>query len=83
MIKECQVILNNESVSVVKFGDIEVQLPPIGKDAKTVKVECEDGRYSIIKDEAVIKSKKKTWTTKHKKQPITDVDCIELNITKE
>ena len=27
MIKECQVILNNESVSVVKFGNTEVQLP--------------------------------------------------------
>ena len=83
MIKEFQVILNNESVSVVKFGDIEVQLPPIGKDAKTVKVECEDGRYSIVKDEAVVKMKKKSWTTKHKKQPTTDVDCIELNITEE
>ena len=83
MIKECQVILNNESVSVVKFGDIEVQLPPIGKDAKTVKVECEDGRYFIAKDEAVAKMKKKHWTTKHKKQPITDLDCIELNITEE
>ena len=83
MIKECQVILNNESVSVVKFGDIEVQLPPIGKDVKTVKVECEDGRYSIVKDETVTKSKKKTWTTKHKKQSDQDMDCIELNITKE
>lgn len=82
MIKECQVILNNESVSVVKFGDTEVQLPPIGKDVKTVKIECEDGRYSIVKDEAVVKMKKKTWTTKHKK-PTTDVDCIELNITEE
>ena len=83
MIKECQVILNNESVSVVKFGDTEVQLPPIGKDVKTLKVECENGRYSIVKDETVTKFKKKTWTTKHKKQPATDVDCIELNITEE
>jgi hypothetical protein len=83
MIKECQVILNNESVSVVKFGNTEVQLPPIGKDVNSVKVKCEDGRYSIVKDEAVAKMKKKTWTTKHKKQPITDVDCIELNITEE
>ena len=83
MIKECQVILNNESVSVVKFGNTEVQLPPIGKDAKTVKVECEDGRYSIVEDEAATKPKKKTLATKHKKQPATDVDCIELNITEE
>ena len=83
MIKECQVILNNESVSVVKFDNTEVQLPPIGKDVKTVKIEREDGRYSIVKDEDVAKPKKKIWTTKHKKQPITDVDCIELNITEE
>ena len=67
MIKECQVILNNESVSVVKFGDIEVQLPPIGKDAKTVKVECEDGRYSIVKDEAVAKMKKRIKPKKQSK----------------
>lgn len=79
MIKECQVILNNESVSVVKFGNTEVQLPPIGKDVKTVKIECEDGRYSIVKDEAVAKPKKETWTTKHKKQRNPNVDCIELN----
>ena len=45
--------------------------------------ECEDGRYSIVKDETVTKSKKKTWTTKHKKQSDQDMDCIELNITKE
>ena len=83
MIKECQVILNNESVCVVKFDKTEVQLPPIGKDVKSVKIEYEDGRYSIVKDEAVVKMKKKTWATKHKKQPITDVDCIELNITEE
>lgn len=83
MIKECQVILNNESVSVVKFDNTEVQLPSIGKDVKSLKVKCEDGRYSIVKDETVVKPKKKTWTTKHKKQPITDMDCIELNITEE
>ena len=83
MIKECQVILNNESVSVVKFGNTEVQLPSIGKDVNSVKVKCEDGRYSIVKDEIAIKTKKKAWTTKHKKQPDQNVDCIELNITEE
>ena len=62
MIKECQVILNNESVSVVKFDNTEVQFPPIGKDVKSVKVKYEDGRYSIVKDEVVAKPKKKTWT---------------------
>lgn len=79
MIKECQVILNNESVSVVKFDNTEVQLPPIGKDVKTVKVECEDGRYSIVTEATVVKMKKRPWETKQKKQPTKNVDCIELN----
>lgn len=79
MIKECPVILNNESVSVVKFDNTEVQLPPIGKDVKTVKVEREDGRYSIVTEATVVKMKKRPWETKQKKQPTKNVDCIELN----
>ena len=79
MIKECPVILNNDSVSVVKFGNTEIQFPAIGKEAKTVKVECEDGKYSIVTEATVAKTKKRPWETKQKKQPTKNVDCIELN----
>lgn len=79
MIKECPVILNNDSVSVVKFGDTEIQFPAIRKEAKTVKVEYEDGKYSIVTEATVAKMKKRLWETKQKKQPTKNVDCIELN----
>ena len=48
MIKECPVILNNEAVTVVKFGDTEVQFSSIMKDEKTVNVKYENGKYSIV-----------------------------------
>lgn len=62
MIKECPVIMNNGSVSVVRFDDIDIQFPPVGKNVKTLNVKFEDGNYSIVKnaeeekkDEPVIK----------------------------
>lgn len=48
MIKECQVVLNNEAVTVVKFDDVEVQIPSIGKDAKTVCIKFDNGCYSVV-----------------------------------
>jgi len=48
MIKECQVILNNEAVSVVKFDDVEVQIPSVGKDTKTVCIKFDNGKYSVV-----------------------------------
>lgn len=48
MIKECKVISNNDAVTVVRFGDTDVQLPSIAKDAKTVNVEYNDGKYSVV-----------------------------------
>ena len=35
MIKECPVIKNNSAITVVKFGDTEVQFSSIMKDAKS------------------------------------------------
>lgn len=50
MIKECPVILNNEAVTVVTYGDVKVQLPPVGNKVKTVMLDCVDGKYSIVTD---------------------------------
>lgn len=54
MIKECKVILNNEAVTVIQFGDIEVQFPSIRKNDKTVFVKYEDGNYSIVDKPPII-----------------------------
>lgn len=48
MVKECIVKLNNEVVTVVAYGDIDVQLPAIHREAKTLFVNCEDGKYTVV-----------------------------------
>ena len=62
MTKQCPVILNNKAVTVVRFDNIEIQFPSIHKDAETVFVKFEDGKYTIvenIEEEKVVISHKK------------------------
>lgn len=51
MIKECNVLINNELVTVVRFGDIDVQLPSIHRNAETVRVQYADGHYRVVSDD--------------------------------
>ena len=67
MIKECRVIMTNDVVSVIRFGDIDVQLPSIHSDEKTVRVIFEKGRYRIVDDSCVDADVKKTQKIKHVK----------------
>lgn len=48
MVKDCKVILNNSAVTVVRFGDIDVQFPSIKMDEKIVRVLFKDGKYTIV-----------------------------------
>ncbi len=48
MIKKCKVIINNEAVTVIRFGNIEVQIPSIHKKADYVNVLYENGKYKIV-----------------------------------
>lgn len=65
MTKECTVLLNNSAVTVVKFGDVEVQLPSIQRDAKKVFVKFENDRYAVVDklDEQEVQTKKKSKKT--------------------
>lgn len=65
MTKECTVLLNNSAVTVVKFGDVEVQLPSIQRDAKKVFVKFENDRYAVVDklDEPEVQTKKKSKKT--------------------
>lgn len=65
MTKECKVILNNSAVTVVKFGEIEVQLPPIQRNDKKVFVKFENDRYAVVDklDEPEVQTKKKSKKT--------------------
>ena len=68
MIKECPVIINNDSVTVAVYDDIKIQFPSIHRDAKTVFISYENDRYKIVDNPAkepkpatpVAKPKKKT-----------------------
>ena len=48
MVKDCRVMLNNDAVTVVQFGEVEVQLPAIHRDVNIVKVAFEDGKYKVV-----------------------------------
>jgi hypothetical protein len=48
MVKECRVILNNDCVTVVVVDGVEVQFPSIRRNAKTVYVKSDSGKYSIV-----------------------------------
>ena len=68
MIKECPVIINNDAVTVVKFGDTDIQFPSIAKDIKKVNVKYDNGKYSIVdhaeEEKPVIAEHKETETAK-------------------
>ena len=65
MTKECTILLNNSAVTVVKFGEVEVQLPSIQRDAKKVFVKFENDRYAVVDklDEPEVQTKKKSKKT--------------------
>lgn len=59
MVKECIVKLNNDAVTVVTYDGIDVQFPSIHKDVKSVFVNYEDGKYTIVEKDYKPKSEKK------------------------
>lgn len=65
MIKECSVLLQNEVVTVVRFDNIDIQLPALKHKVKTVFVKNEDGKYTIVDGNAIIEKKNNKKTTKN------------------
>jgi hypothetical protein len=51
MVKECKVLMNNDAVTVFQFDDEKVQVPAIGRKAKTVKVVAENGLFKVVDDD--------------------------------
>ena len=50
MIKDCNVIINNDAVTVVRFNGMDVQLPSIHRSAKTVRICYNNGKYFVVDD---------------------------------
>lgn len=76
MVKECLVILNNEVVTVARYGNTDIQFPSIHRDAKTVFVNCEDGKYFIVDKNYKSKSAEKSNRRKSTEKKTT----IEENV---
>ena len=51
MIKDCNVLINNDVVTVVRFNNVDVQLPSIHRSAKTVRVCYNNGNYYVVDDD--------------------------------
>lgn len=51
MILKCDVLINNEAVTVVRFDGNDVQLPSIHRDAHEVLVRFDDGKYYVVPDD--------------------------------
>lgn len=65
MVKECLVKINNEAITVVRYGDTDIQFPSIHKDVNTVFVAYEGGKYFIV-DKNYKPSVKETKPTQKK-----------------
>lgn len=74
MIKECPVILNNEAVTVVRFDNIDIQFASIGKNAKTIFVKSENGKYAMVNNAEEQDKAKNINKTKTRKKTIRKKD---------
>ena len=83
MVKTCSVILNNEAVTVINYDGIEVQIPSIRREAKTVKVLLKDNKYIVVDDdykeeiEKPIKKAKNKKTTKEESVEMAEDYSVE------
>ena len=74
MVKRCNVILNNNAVTVINYDGNEVQIPSIQRNAKAVNVILKDGKYIVVDDDYVeIKEAAKNNKKSQKKATISDV----------
>lgn len=75
MVKECKILKANECLTVVRFGEKDIQLPPIEASASSIFVAYEKGKYFVVNSEykdaseqAMRRSKKAT--IKNVEEPI-------------
>lgn len=55
MVVKCPVLLNNAAVTVILFNGKEVQIPAIKRQADSVNVKFENGKYTVVADDYVEK----------------------------
>jgi len=57
MVKKCEVLINNEAVTVINFDGREVQIPSIKNDIDYVNILYKDGKYIVVGDDYKEKQK--------------------------
>ena len=53
MIKDCKIKYNNAVISIADFDGVDVQIPAVDKDKKSVKIKYEHGNYYVMPDDYV------------------------------
>lgn len=66
MIKECKVILRNQLIMVVLYGDKKIQMSTDNTSKQTVYVKKENGKYILVDKLEEAKSPKYEKTKKNK-----------------
>ena len=69
MVKNCKVIQNDQYVTVVRFGSMEIQFPSIHRETDTVKVLAKDGKFAIVADDFVEDKPKAEKVAQEKSAP--------------
>jgi len=70
MIKECKVMLSNQEVMVVQYGDQKIQMPSkcaLYDVGSTIYVECDKNKFTLSTKEDFDKSNQKTDNKKESK----------------
>ena len=79
MVKTCSVILNNDAVTVINYDGIEVQIPSIRRNVKSVKVLYKDNKYIVVDDDYKEEKPEKKEKAKKKKTTKESVETVEEN----
>lgn len=77
MVKTCSVILNNDAVTVINYDGIEVQIPSIRRNVKTVKVLYKDNKYIVVDDDYKEEKPEKKEKARKKKTTKESAESIE------
>ena len=79
MVKTCSVILNNDAVTVINYDGIEVQIPSIRRNVKSVNVLYKDNKYIVVDDDYKEEKPEKKEKAKKKKTTKESVETVEEN----
>lgn len=77
MVRECRVICNNDAYTLVRFDNIEIQFPPIGKDVEKVLVKHENDKYIIVEENDKKDTEEQSKKKISKRKTIIEKEVIE------